>query len=98
VSDLSLDEHQKQDSTFKCRDGVIHTESVHSYEPNDYGLYNMLGNVQEFTCSGFSEARQKRKALVTFKKNMNTLLLKALLGIIRQYLTVLHFAAHCQEI
>ena len=55
VSDLSLDEHQKQDSTFKCRDGVIHTESVHSYEPNDYGLYNMLGNVQEFTCSGFSE-------------------------------------------
>lgn len=55
VSDLSLDEFQKQDSTFKCRDGVIHTESVHSYVPNDFGLYNMLGNVQEFTCSGFSE-------------------------------------------
>jgi formylglycine-generating enzyme required for sulfatase activity len=55
VSDLSLNEYKEKDSTFNCRDGTIHTSNVHSYEPNDYKLYNMLGNAQEFTCSGFSE-------------------------------------------
>jgi formylglycine-generating enzyme required for sulfatase activity len=55
VSDLSLNEYKKQDSTFDCKDGTIHTSNVHSYEPNDYDLYHMLGNAQEYTCSGFGE-------------------------------------------
>jgi formylglycine-generating enzyme required for sulfatase activity len=55
VSDLSLNDYKKQDMIFNCRDGAIHTSNVHSYEPNDYQLYNMLGNAQEFTCSGYSE-------------------------------------------
>lgn len=55
VSDLSLNEYKKQDYSFNCDDGVIQTANVHSYEPNDYTLYNMLGNVQEFTCSGYND-------------------------------------------
>jgi len=53
---LTLNDYKKQDGVFNCRDEVIHTSPVHSYIPNDYDLYNMLGNVQEFTCSGFSES------------------------------------------
>ncbi|WP_448569993.1 formylglycine-generating enzyme family protein [Thalassotalea ganghwensis] len=55
VSDLSLNEYMQQDYSFKCHDGAIQTTNVHSYEPNDYNLYNMLGNAQEFTCSGYSD-------------------------------------------
>lgn len=55
VSDLSLNEYKQQDLFFNCHDGAVQTADVHSFKPNNYQLYNMLGNVQEFTCSGFSE-------------------------------------------
>ena len=29
---------------------------VDHYEPNDYGLYNMSGNVAEWTCSAYDES------------------------------------------
>jgi formylglycine-generating enzyme required for sulfatase activity len=72
VSDLTLNDHKKQDSTFNCRDGAIHTSSVYSYEPNDYQLHNMLGNVQEFTCSGYSDdALQTESTCETQEKTEN---------------------------
>jgi formylglycine-generating enzyme len=34
-------------------DGGLYTQPVNSYWPNDYGLYNMAGNVSEWTTSSF---------------------------------------------
>lgn len=37
-------------------DGAAYTVNVKSYFPNDYGLYNMAGNVAEWTSSSFNES------------------------------------------
>ncbi|WDF78899.1 SUMF1/EgtB/PvdO family nonheme iron enzyme [Mucilaginibacter sp. AW1-7] len=37
-------------------DGGAYTVNVRSYFPNDYGLYNMAGNVAEWTSSAFDES------------------------------------------
>ncbi len=37
-------------------DGGAYTVNVRSYYPNDYGLYNMAGNVAEWTSSAFDES------------------------------------------
>jgi gliding motility-associated lipoprotein GldK len=37
-------------------DGGTYTVNVKSYFPNDYGLYNMAGNVAEWTSSAFDES------------------------------------------
>ncbi len=37
-------------------DGGLYTVKVYSYNPNDYGLYNMAGNVAEWTITAFEES------------------------------------------
>ena len=37
-------------------DGGFHTVHVFSYSPNEYGLFNMAGNVAEWTSNAFDES------------------------------------------
>lgn len=42
-------------------DGALYTVKAKSYFPNDYGLYNMAGNVAEWTLDGFNRRNYEDK-------------------------------------
>ena len=50
-------------------DGHLYTSKAYSYNPNGYGLYNMAGNVSEWTSSSYNE--NTNAIVVGMNPNMN---------------------------
>lgn len=46
----------------KLTDGFLRTSPVRTYPPNGYGLYDMIGNVWEWTEDWFTPAKAERKS------------------------------------
>jgi formylglycine-generating enzyme required for sulfatase activity len=48
------------DGFFQCTDGFAFTAPVASFRPNDFGLYDMLGNVEQLTADSWNEDYEKQ--------------------------------------
>ena len=64
VSDLKIEEVWFTFSSTKCNDGYVVSAPVGMYQPNNFGLYDIIGNVSEWCADGYEEEAYAKHARV----------------------------------
>lgn len=60
VADMTAKKYQPNWATFTCNDGYAVTAPVGSFKPNQFGLYDMLGNVWEWCKDVYNSEAYKK--------------------------------------